>query len=77
VREDHREPRRGACVELAGEKGLEALRVRLEQDLLELVALALVRREVRARAHQPDLLLGGEAASEADQRCRLRGRGLR
>ena len=71
AREDHREARRGAGVELAGEVGLEALGIGLEEDLLELVALALVRREVRARAHQPDLLLGGEAAPEADQ-----GRGL-
>src|SRR5262249_2264754 len=31
------------------------------------VALALVRREVGARAHQPELLFGGEAAPEADE----------
>ena len=65
--EDHRESGRGAGVELAGEEGLEALGVRLEEDLLELVALALVRREIGARAHQPHLLLGGEAAAEADE----------
>src|SRR6185436_9058232 len=51
----------------AGEIGLEALGIRLEEDLLQLVALALVGRQVGAHAHQPDLLLGGEAAAEADQ----------
>jgi hypothetical protein len=66
--EDHREAGRGAGVELAREEGLETLGVRLEEDLLQLVGLALVRREVGARAHQPHLLLGGEAAPESDQR---------
>ena len=72
--EDDGEAGRGAGVELAGEVGLEALGVGLEEDLLELVALALVGREVGARAHQPELLLGGEAAAEADQGGGLRNR---
>ena len=66
--EDHGEARGGAAVELARQVSLEALGIRLEQDLLELVFLALVRSQVRPRAHQPDLLLGGETAAEADQR---------
>jgi len=59
---------RRAAVELARQVSLEALRIGLEQDLLELVFLALARSQVRPRAHQPDLLLGGEAAAETDQR---------
>ena len=70
--EDHREARGRAPIELPGEKRLKALRVGLEQDLLELVFLALVRSQVVPRAHQPYLLLGGEAAPEAYQRRFLR-----
>ena len=51
-------------VELAGDVGLEALGVGLEQDLVQPVALVLVGREVLPHAHQPHLLLGGEAAPE-------------
>ena len=43
AREDDGEAGRGAGVELAGEERLEALRVGLEEDLLQLIALALVR----------------------------------
>ena len=68
------EARRGAAVELAGEERLEALGVGLEEDLVEVVGLALVRRQVLAHAHQPQLLLGGEAAAKADGRRGLRER---
>src|SRR4051812_2710641 len=72
AREDHRQARRRATVELAGEERLEALGIGLEQDLVEVVGLALVGRQVLAHAHQPHLLLGGEAAAEADGRWGLR-----
>src|SRR5262249_7138909 len=74
AREDHGEARRRPSIDLPGEEGLEALGVGLEEDLLELVALALAGREVGTRAHQPQLLLGGEAAAEADERGGLRDR---
>ena len=63
AREDDRQPRCRAGIELTCEIRLEALRVGLEEDLLQLILLPLVRREVGARAHQPDLLFGGEAAA--------------
>jgi hypothetical protein len=67
--EDHREPRRGAAVQLARQVRLEPLGVGLEQRELEPVLLSLVRREVGPRDHQPHLLLGGEAVAEAAARA--------
>src|SRR5206468_3054947 len=71
--EDHGETWRGAAVELIGQIGLEALWVALERDELEAIFRALTGRQIGARGHEPRLLLGGEAVTEANERRVGRG----